>query len=148
MMTSQQGRELMAEVLRAVANVLSKPREGTEGTAGGAAVDVSAGTDRSGNRTPTPADRATAGRSGASATDAGIDAQLPLTARDDQAHPRSGTLEGGQGTKTADEGKAEGAGRGDVGHGETGNVQTRPADVEPEEISREFNSPETEMDEP
>jgi hypothetical protein len=145
-MTSQQGRELMAEVLRAVANVLSRPREGTERTAGGSAADVPAGTDRSSNRTTAPADRATAGRSGASGTDAGIDTQLPLTAGDDQAHSRSGTPEGGQGTKAGDEGKAEGAGSGEGGHGETGNVQTSPAD--PEEMSQEFNGPETEMDEP
>jgi hypothetical protein len=91
MMASQQGRELMAEVLRAVANVLSKPREGTEQQ--GEASSDTAATGRSG--APVMASESTGGRSAASGTDAGLDAQLPLTAADDPAEASSDLLEGG-----------------------------------------------------
>jgi hypothetical protein len=96
MMASQQGRELMAEVLRAVANVLSKPREGTEQQ--GEASSDTAATGRSG--APVMASESTGGRSAASGTDAGIDAQLPLTAADDPMDASSNLLEGG-GNSTA-----------------------------------------------
>jgi hypothetical protein len=98
MMASQQGRELMAEVLRAVANVLSKPREGTEQQ--GEASNDTAVTRRSGDLATARADEATAGRSAASGTDAGVDAQLPLTAADDPMDASSNLLEGG-GNSTA-----------------------------------------------
>ena len=95
-MTSQQGRELLAEVLRAVANVLSKPREGTEQQ--GEAGNDTAATGRSG--ASVPASEPPSGRSAASGTDAGLDAQLPLTAADDPMDASSNLLEGG-GNSTA-----------------------------------------------
>ena len=90
-MTSQQGRELLAEVLRAVANVLSKPRDDTEQQ--GEAGNDTATTGRSG--ASATASESTSGRSAASGTDAGLDAQLPLTAADDSADASSDLLEGG-----------------------------------------------------
>jgi hypothetical protein len=98
MMASQQGRELMAEVLRAVANVLSKPLDGGEQQRDTGS--DTAATGRSGDLATARADEATAGRSAASGTDAGLDAQLPLTAADDPMDASSNLLEG-SGNSTA-----------------------------------------------
>jgi hypothetical protein len=97
MIASQQGRELMAEVLRAVANVLSKPREGTEQQRDTTGSDTAA---MGRSAAPVMASESTGGRSAASGTDAGLDAQLPLTAADDPMDASSNLLEG-SGNSTA-----------------------------------------------
>lgn len=75
MITSQEGREILADALRAVANVLSKPRQ--QGL----------------SATPRQAERASAAGLDPGA-DAAIDAQLPLTAAGEQADAMTGTQPG------------------------------------------------------
>jgi hypothetical protein len=163
MMASQQGRELMAEVLRAVANVLSKPRDDTEQQ--GEAGNDTATTGRSG--ASATASESTSGRSAASGTDAGLDAQLPLTAADDSADASSDLLEGGgSGTAVASdedasalegsrgapkkrrsprkrmEAGAEGS-TGETGSGETYGRETDSHQIDADDASTDLGSPES-----
>jgi hypothetical protein len=86
MITSQEGREILADALRAVANVLSKHRQdGQQGTETGHQRGLSA--------TSRQAEPASAAGFGPGA-DVVIDTQLPLTAAGEQADAMTGTQPG------------------------------------------------------
>jgi hypothetical protein len=94
MITSQEGREILADALRAVANVLSKPRpDGQRGTEMGGQQGTAAGRQQGLSATPRQAEPASAAGVDPGA-DAAIDAQLPLTAAGEQADARTATQPG------------------------------------------------------
>jgi hypothetical protein len=94
MITSQEGREILADALRAVANVLSKPRQdGQQKAEVGGQQGIAAGRQQGLSATPRQAEPASAAGLDPGA-DAAIDAQLPLTAAGEQADAMTGTQPG------------------------------------------------------
>ncbi len=95
MITSQEGREILADALRAVANVLSKPRPdgGQRGNEVGGQQGTAAGRQQGLSATPRQAEPASAAGLDPGA-DAAIDAQLPLTAAGEQADAMTATQPG------------------------------------------------------
>ena len=94
MITSQEGREILADALKAVANVLSKPRQdGQQGAEVGGQQGIAAGRPQGLSATPRQAEPASAAGLDPGA-DAAIDAQLPLTAAGEQADAMTGTQPG------------------------------------------------------
>ena len=105
MLTSQQGRELMADALRAVANVLDKHRQQREPEARANQDETRPQSLRGAPRPDEPASAAGMDRG----ADAALDVQLPLTAAGEQADAmtsmQTGLADARAGTDRQDSGK-------------------------------------------
>jgi hypothetical protein len=106
MISSQDGREILADALRAAANVLSRPRQDRQqGAETRDQQDAGTGRQQGFSAASRQAERAGAAGLDPGA-DAAMDAQLPLTAAGEQADPMTGTQPGSADSEggTADRG--------------------------------------------
>ena len=94
MISSQDGREILADALRAAANVLSRPRQDRQqGAETRDQQDAGTGRQQGFSAASRQAERAGAAGFGPGA-DVAMDTQLPLTAAGEQADPMTGTQPG------------------------------------------------------